>query len=237
MSAKLTVLGSNSSGNGYLLQVGKEVLILEAGVPVKDALKALDYDITNAKAVIVTHHHLDHLGYCKQYQRYFKVYSTPAAAEATAGVIPLSKNTKYMIGGFTILPLPVPHNVECYAYVIDHPNMGRLVFATDLCEFPYKIPKVNFAMMEVNFCNEVVLDRICSNGDIRSHAENHMSLDAAIEAIKRLRNPSLQSVIGIHLSDGNSSEEIIKNRFYSELGIKIDLAEKKSVFILSLEDF
>lgn len=55
MSAKLTVLGSSSQGNGYLLECGEDKLILEAGVPAKEVLKLINWESKKVGAVICTH--------------------------------------------------------------------------------------------------------------------------------------------------------------------------------------
>lgn len=57
MSATLTCLSSNSSGNGYILRTDNEVLILEAGVPFKECAKVLNYNLEGVKAVCVSHGH------------------------------------------------------------------------------------------------------------------------------------------------------------------------------------
>ena len=38
---QLVTLGSGSSGNGYILQNDDEALIIECGMPLKDAVEAL----------------------------------------------------------------------------------------------------------------------------------------------------------------------------------------------------
>lgn len=57
MSAILTCMSSNSSGNGYILRADNEVLILEAGVPFKECAKVLNYNLEGVKAVCVSHGH------------------------------------------------------------------------------------------------------------------------------------------------------------------------------------
>lgn len=54
---RLTVLGSSSRGNGYLLDCGKEQLIIECGVHFKDCAKALNFNLENVVAVCVSHGH------------------------------------------------------------------------------------------------------------------------------------------------------------------------------------
>lgn len=55
MSAKLTVLGSSSQGNGYLLECGEDKLILECGVPAKEVLKLINWESKKVGAVVCTH--------------------------------------------------------------------------------------------------------------------------------------------------------------------------------------
>ena len=144
---------------------------------------------------------------------------------------------RYKIGNWEILPLRVEHNVECFGYVIDNPNMGRLVFYTDTKSFRYKIPKVNFILGEVNFCDDTIIDNLLNGESIRSQYDNHMSLDTAIDVVKRLYNPNLSRVMCCHLSDTNSSEETIATRFYEELGIRVDFCDKDKIFELNKEEF
>ena len=42
---ELKILGSSSSGNGYILEGETSALIIEAGVPLDKAKKALNFDI------------------------------------------------------------------------------------------------------------------------------------------------------------------------------------------------
>lgn len=144
---------------------------------------------------------------------------------------------RVQIGGFKVMALPVEHNVECYGYVIDHPDMGRLVFYTDTKSFNYKIPNVNFILGEVNFSDNVILDNLCDGYDVRSQYDNHMSLDTAIGVIRRLYSPELSKVICCHLSSSNADISEIRRRFKSELGIDVDFAESGKTFRLESCEF
>lgn len=53
--ATLTILGSGSSGNGYLLQTSKGTLILELGCKWDEVLRMLDYKIDKVGGCLVTH--------------------------------------------------------------------------------------------------------------------------------------------------------------------------------------
>lgn len=239
MTPTMTILGSSSRGNGYLLNTGGEQLIIECGVPVKETLTALNYEISGVVGCVVTHEHNDHAGYAKQYQNYFRnIYSTPSVAEKYKGVTALELMRKYKMGGFTVLPLKVSHGgCECYSYIVEHESIGRLLFCTDAQTFPYDIKRINHLFIEVNHSDEVILDNMMSGQDIRSQYMSHMSLDTALEVCRRLYNPRLMNVCAIHLSDTNADEKAISERFRSELGIRVKIAKNKMSVALNLEEF
>jgi len=60
-------LASGSKANCYLLDDGKEVIVIECGVPFLEVKKALDFDISRIKCVLLTHEHADHSKYLKEY--------------------------------------------------------------------------------------------------------------------------------------------------------------------------
>lgn len=54
---RLTVLNSGSSGNGYLLECGNEILIVECGVPFMEVKKALNFDLSKIVGCFISHSH------------------------------------------------------------------------------------------------------------------------------------------------------------------------------------
>lgn len=144
---------------------------------------------------------------------------------------------KYKVGGFTIIPLEVQHNCECFGYVIDHKDFGRMVFYTDTHTFNYHIPNVNYILGEVNYSADVILDNLCEGRNIRSQYNNHMCLDTAVSVIRRLYSPKLSKVICCHLSDSNASEIEIKRRFKEELGIDVLIASSGLAINLEEDEF
>lgn len=165
------------------------------------------------------------------------MFAPPSVCEAYPKCKCVEHLHKYKVGGFTIMPLSVEHNCECFAYIIEHKDMGRLVFATDLKSFPYKIPDVSCLMLECNYCEETVLENLCNGADIHSRPDNHLSLEKALEATRRLYSPKLNKVILLHLSDGNSNEDLIKRRFKEELGVDVLIAESGLTVDLKEDDF
>lgn len=54
---RLTVLNSGSDGNGYLLECGNEILIIECGVALIEAKRALKFDLSKIAGVFISHSH------------------------------------------------------------------------------------------------------------------------------------------------------------------------------------
>ena len=64
---QLTILGSGSTGNGYVLQTEHEALVIECGMPRQDCLAALGYSTAKVQGCLVTHEHGDHAKYIEDY--------------------------------------------------------------------------------------------------------------------------------------------------------------------------
>lgn len=225
MTPTLDILASSSAGNAYVLTAGNERLLIEAGVPFKKVLPLLWGKSLANTYVIASHSHLDHLGYYKQYLEYtLPIYSSEAVAETHEGIIGLKPKAKYRIGGFQVMPLEVPHG-DCpnYAYVIDHPDTGRIVFATDCEDFPYDIKDVTTLMIEANYSEEILLNKALDGEEIRSRSETHMEINRCISVIERLQSTKLRRVVLLHLSDGFSDERAFIQAVKEKVGDMVEV--------------
>lgn len=108
-------IGSGSSGNGYALISGEDILLLECGVPAKEMLKAIDYQTSMVNGCILSHIHGDHAGYIKQYIQYgIMVYTSDEVETDVKTVmgektIGLQRMKRQKIGSFEVVPFHVPH--------------------------------------------------------------------------------------------------------------------------------
>lgn len=210
-TATLQVLATGSSGNGYVLRCGADVLLLECGVKLDTVLQALDYDISNVTGVLVTHKHGDHVKYATEYVKILTVYGN-----AEIDVLkPLEPKKRYKIGGFDVIPLEVPHgDCLCNAYYIHHPAMGWLLFCTDAERFSYKLkPLPDNIVIECNYIQDVVLEHLSKGEEVRSNYGSHMELSDTIDAVTRLWSEKLRNVVLIHRSKGNFVADTAKNEF------------------------
>lgn len=54
----LKVIGSGSSGNSYILETETSALCIEAGVRFSEVKKALDFNVSKIRGVLISHEHL-----------------------------------------------------------------------------------------------------------------------------------------------------------------------------------
>lgn len=224
--ATLKVVGSGSKGNTYIIEAGGEHLLLDLGCKWNDILEGLCYEISNTYALL-THRHSDHSkSIPNAIKSQIPVFSCQDVAEAFQGVKALQPKKKYKIGSFYVMPLEVEHNVFCFAYIIEHEEIGKLVYATDLTHFPYKIKGATTLLIEANNSDDIIIDHLCDNEVIRSMSENHMEIKETIKAIRNNMSSDLNDIILCHLSDGQSDERLFKQLILEEFGIMPIVAEK-----------
>jgi len=153
---ELKIIGTGSKGNCYTLGNQREQLLIECGLPIKTIKKALNHNFDNIVGCLVTHRHNDHAKSVKEVLDLgVDVYSILDVFVATGTTQHhrarnLISNVKYKIGGFSIIPFAVQHDVPCYGYLIDHADTGRVLFLTDtyyckyffICSYSDKKPRL-----------------------------------------------------------------------------------------------
>ena len=133
---KLHVIASGSKANSYLLETSSGTIILEAGVPVKKVLHALDFNLKNVIGCFITHEHGDHAKYVKEYIEYgINVYMSNGTKEALnlkyAQVIPTGK--KKVFKNISVAAFETENDeTEPIGFLINDVFTGeKLLFATD----------------------------------------------------------------------------------------------------------
>lgn len=218
-------INSGSSGNGYALISGEEILLLECGVPAKEILKAIDYQTVKVSGCIVTHVHSDHSAYIKQYMRYgIKVYTSDEVEDDIETIIGektigLQRMKRQQIGAFSVIPFLVPHGeTECDGWLIDTPD-GRILFITDAEYCPYDFSKmnINYGLIECNYSEDYINpEESCA----KNHhvLTGHLELQTCKRLIQSINSNSLRSIGLIHISAGNGNPQ----RFRSEISELVD---------------
>lgn len=223
---QLKCLGSGSSGNCYLLESEQEALVIEAGVPFMEVKKALNFNIRKIAGVIISHAHGDHSKYAKEYEKagipIFKPYEKENLRQtATAG--------RFFIKSFDLV-----HDVPCCGFLIVHPEMGRLLYASDTEYIKYRFDRLNHILVEANYS----ADLIDADAVNRDHVlMGHMELRTTLGFLQTNNNPELRNVILCHLSRGNAEPELFRQEAEKNVECDVYVAEKGLEVNVSLEPF
>lgn len=216
---KLKVIGSSSAGNGYILEDDREALLIEAGCRFSEVKKALDYNIRKVVGCVVSHEHKDHARYAEE----VKAAGIPVlGGESIHPTKVIEPRRGYRLGGFRIIPLPVEHDVPCFAFLIQHEGMGKLLFITDTMSFNYRIEGLTQILIEANYCDKRLDDNIESGllpESLRERIiQSHMEIGTTIDVLKSLNLESVWNIVLIHLSEGNGDAEGFVRRIMNETG-------------------
>lgn len=217
---QLKVLGSSSKGNSYILESEKETLILECGVHFPVIKYELNFDITNVVGCLVSHAHKDHSKSAKEIMTAgIELYTTPDTAKSFNStnhrLHPVEPQKLFKVGSFKVFPFPLKHDVECFGYLIEHTEMGKLMFVTDTYFIPYKFVGLNQVLVECNYDIDIA-NKAIENGApkiVRDRVlESHMEISTVIKFLQANDLTTVHNIILLHLSDGNSNAIDFKKR-------------------------
>lgn len=228
----IDVLGSGSSGNCYLLNAANETLIIEAGIRFADIKKALNFSFANVVGVVVSHRHGDHAKSVGDFLNFgINVYSNADVCSLFKShfVHQIDHLKAVKIGGFKVVALDALHDVPCSSFVIQHNEMGKLLFMTDSVSFDYSIKNLDHVMIEANYEDHILEDNIQKGIEpasmrgrlLQSHCELHNAINV-VKAQQCIGN--IQSLVLVHLSSRNSDAEQFKTKTEKETGIPTTIA-------------
>lgn len=225
---ELKIIGTGSTGNAYVLENEKEALLIECGVRFSEIKKALDFNISKVAGCLVSHSHGDH---AKSISDVLKsgidVYaSTETFANCNTGINHkahfLYPKTTYKIGGFTVMPFDVKHDVPCLGFLISHADCGKVLFITDTYYCKYTFPGLNNIIVEANYSKEIIMQKMGPESGkefLKNRIiQSHFSIENCKDLLKANDLRSVNNIVLIHLSDGNSDERQFQKEVFELTG-------------------
>lgn len=236
---ELTILGSSSSGNSYVIQNATEALVLEAGINFQQQVRsALDWDVSKVAGCLITHEHMDHAARAHEFLqsriRVFTSAGTISKIQRAGAFDPYLRAVKagepFTAGRFQIIPFETRHDsVEPLGFYIFHPEMGTLLFATDTYYLPQTFAGLNNILIECNYSREILEDNIEAGRlpkVIRNRIiKSHMSLDNCIRTLQANDLTRVNNIVLIHLSEGNSDPQDFQRRVREATGKTVHIAQ------------
>lgn len=204
----LKCAGTGSSGNSYaLISDSGQILLIECGVNWKKTMRMIDYQISNVVGCIASHAHQDHIKeYKKVLENWIPIYAndeTAAEFETVTGELVKGVPEKkwFQCGEFKVMGFYVPHDgCPNFGYLIQHEEMGQLLYLTDLeyCPYSFKNLRVQHFLIEANYIEDL------ANREAENYAHQirgHCSLNTCKGIVEANKTLDLRTVTLIHLSD------------------------------------
>ena len=230
---KLIIIGSSSQGNSYALQSDSgEILLIEAGIPLKEVKRAIGYKTSKVVGCITSHVHGDHAKYIPEYLKAgISVSSNDEVAEKYPGVDTMSENITFRFGNFGVTPFAVEHDAKNFGYLIHEPSYGTIFFATDCYNLNFVIQGCNTYLAECNYSDELLDKAVAEGKTPRSQADrvrlSHMSLEHAVSWLQDCKaERSAHQIILIHGSARHLNPTKAVNKFQQVFGIPVYYAQK-----------
>ena len=240
---ELMTLGSSSAGNCYILRATSgETLILECGLPFRKIKEDLGWNLSGITACLISHRHRDH---CKAFPdmekagiRTLALQDVKDSFPQCAGLFftPLDPMKGYKAGGFRIFTLPVYHSdpdgneCPCLGFVINHDEMGKLLFVTDAVTLDYNVEGLDHIMIEANYSDRVLQGNIDAGRIHKSERDrliqSHMEIETTIKVLQTLDTDNVNEVILLHLSPRNSNPDDFIRQVSGKTGIPTHVAKE-----------
>lgn len=223
-------LASGSSGNCQYIATENTSILLDAGLSgkyISNGLEHINADISNLKALFITHEHSDHVKSAGILMRKFGVtlYVTEATfqiIEPKLGkyvpekVVIIEKEKDILVGDIIVHPFAISHDaVDAVAYSFKKDDI-KISIVTDLGHVPLdllmKIMDSNLLMIESNHDVDMLnagrypyplKRRILSN---KGHISNVSAGETIVRALTY--NAPLGHVVLGHLSQDNNTPEL-----------------------------
>lgn len=234
---KVKALGTDSSGNSYVINSGNQKIILDAGVSIKSLKKGIDFDLINTVGCLITHSHKDH--------------SNSVQALLDSGIdCYMTKETAYnskinhyrnhiisygiyQIGEFEVHSFPVYHDCAgACGFYIKHPK-GNILYATDTFDLNMvDYDDIDYMLVECNHSEDLLVNSV-EKGIItldlsQRISETHLSLERLKIFLERINKENLKKIVLIHLSENNSNSELFKKEI-SKFG-NTEVAENGNIY-------
>lgn len=240
---EVKILGSSSAGNCYILSDGSEGIIIECGISLKKAKETLNFDLSKIQGVLISHKHLDHAKYARDYEIVFDTYTNSDVINR----LNLTRTTEIKggdtlnIGSFKVMCFNGHHDVPVLFFIISHKSIGNLMFLTDsfMCDYIFK--GLSHIMIECNYnvdALEDAIDRGATNTYMQKRLRTtHMELQTTKKTLLAQDLSTVQTVTLLHLSSENSDEKVMLEEISGATGKRVFVARKGLTVNLSKEPY
>lgn len=228
----ITVIASGSTGNAYRISDGETALLLDAGIPLKEIQRALNFRVRDLSGCLITHALGDHVkaagDLAKQGVNIYTSKGTIKASRLTGHRIkPIEALREFTVGTFAILPFDVQHDApDPLGFLLTSRITGeKLLYFTDTYYIKYRFDGLTHIMGECNYSMDIV-EQSVRNGYIPPElvprlVKSHMSMEHFIDLLKANDLRKVKQIYLLHLSGNNSDADRFKTAVQKLTGTEV----------------
>lgn len=216
-------LGSGSQGNSYLIDDGKSALLLEAGLKKADIINGYYEYLERICGCLVTHEHKDHAKSVADLAKFgVDIYASKGTFDGIGKISHVhrcnvvSAGKQFKIGSYIIMPFATVHDCnEPLGFLIySTVSRERLMFATDTFYIPNIFKNLNIIMVECNYSEKLMQERI-DNGYINKSLawriqQSHFALENVMDFLKANDLSKVTAIYLLHLSESNADADMFR---------------------------
>lgn len=167
-----------------------------------------------------------------------EVLSTASLKEKNKfGVTAVEHGKTYHLGKFSVTPLAVEHDVDCFAYLVHHPDMKTLMFATDCWNLHQVVKGVSHYLIEANYQDDILNEAVRGGRTVASQADrirlSHMSLKHCVEYLKMCEaDKTARTITLIHASERHLDKQNAELTVAGQTGVPTWVAKKGLEIVL-----
>jgi phosphoribosyl 1,2-cyclic phosphodiesterase len=252
LEVRISVLASGSSGNAIVAEGSDTCVLVDCGISYRQLLvrmRMLGLEPDRIAAVLLTHEHDDHV---KGLEVFLRRHRVPVLA--TAGTLagmpfsppdaqPIASGRTVRLGDIAVLPVQTSHDArEPVGFVLES-RSRRIGLVTDTGVFTElmvdRLAGCHALLVECNHDRDLLRvgpypwplkQRIASR-------TGHLSNEQACVAIERLAHSSLETVVGMHLSQTNNRPEMVVRELAAVLagsGVRLRVASQHSACVVEV---
>lgn len=127
----------------------------------------------------------------------------------------IESKKQFKIGTWSILPFDIYHDCDGSLGILLQSGEFKVLFITDSAFTKYKVDGLTHIMIECNYQKEILMENVL-NGSVppfvgKRIMETHFSLRNVVDFLIANDRSKLREVYLMHLSDGNSNAEHMKD--------------------------
>lgn len=219
---KLITVGTGSSGNCYLLKRDNDHYIaLDCGCRWKDVLVGCGFRPIDIDFALVTHSHSDHSRHTGDFKK---------SGIEVIGVNDVEPKKVTKKGEVEIVAFEVPHDVDCYGYVI-RVDGRTIVYMTDFgyCRYTFKSWGVDTWLIACNHVDVPEIDEVKYAHVVMGHS----SLNTVKDILAINKCDAMKNVILCHISE-DADKDMMLSEIQEVVGgnVNVTIAKRKEVIEL-----